>query len=37
LYILRDSHWNEAGNRLASDLIFKYFKDNQLLPIRPLQ
>lgn len=24
LYKLQDSHWNEAGNRLAADLIFTY-------------
>ena len=34
LYILRDSHWNEAGNRLAADLIFDYLEKNQLLPPR---
>ena len=35
LYSLRDSHWNEAGNRLAADLIFGYLDKNQLLPPRP--
>jgi hypothetical protein len=37
LYILRDTHWNEAGNRLAADLIFEYLEENQLVPHRPLQ
>lgn len=37
LYTLRDTHWNEAGNRLAADLIFEYLEENQLLPPRPLQ
>jgi hypothetical protein len=37
LYILRDSHWNEAGNRLAADLLFEYLEKNQLLPPRPRQ
>jgi hypothetical protein len=37
LYMLRDSHWNEAGNRLAADLIFEYLNKNQLLPARPRQ
>ena len=37
LYTLRDSHWNEAGNRLAADLIFEYLEKNQLLPPRPRQ
>jgi hypothetical protein len=37
LYMLRDSHWNEAGNRLAADLIFDYLEKNQLLPPRPGQ
>ena len=37
LYMLRDSHWNEAGNRLAADLIFAYLEKNQLLPPRPQQ
>ena len=32
LYTLRDSHWNEAGNRLAADLIFEYLEKNQLAP-----
>ena len=26
LYRLSDSHWNEAGNRLAADLIFEYLE-----------
>ena len=37
LYSVRDSHWNEAGNRLAADLIFEYLEKNQLLPPRPRQ
>ena len=37
LYTLRDSHWNEAGNRLAADLICEYLEKNQLLPPRPRQ
>ena len=37
LYSLRDSHWNEAGNRLAADLIFEYLQKNQLLLPRPRQ
>ena len=28
LYMLRDSHWNEAGNRLAADLISEYLEKN---------
>jgi len=35
LYALRDTHWNEAGNRLAADLIFQYLEENHLLPSRP--
>jgi hypothetical protein len=35
LYALRDTHWNEAGNRLAADLIFRYLEENHLLPARP--
>ena len=31
LYTLRDTHWNEAGNRLAADLIFEYLEKNQLV------
>jgi hypothetical protein len=34
LYELHDTHWNEAGNRLAAELIFKYLEANQLVPIR---
>jgi hypothetical protein len=34
LYALRDSHWNEAGNRLAANLIFEYLEKNQLLTPR---
>ena len=26
LYASRDTHWNEAGNRLAADLIFEYLE-----------
>ena len=37
LYALRDTHWNEAGNRLAADLIFEYLEENQLVPPRPRQ
>jgi hypothetical protein len=37
LYTLRDTHWNEAGNRLAADLIFKYLEENQLVTLRPRQ
>lgn len=37
LYSVRDSHWNEAGNRLAADLIFDYLEKNQLVPPRPRQ
>ena len=37
LYAESDSHWNEAGNRLAADLIFEYLEKNQLLPPRPRQ
>ena len=31
LYKLRDTHWNEAGNRLAGELIFNYLTANRLL------
>ncbi len=34
LYALRDTHWNEAGNRLAADLIFDYLEKNQLVAPR---
>lgn len=34
LYKLRDSHWNEAGNRLAADLISKYLIEHRLLEPR---
>ncbi len=37
LYALNDSHWNEAGNRLAADLILEYLEKNQLLPPWPRQ
>jgi len=37
LYTLRDTHWNEAGNRLAADLIFEYLEANHLVPPRPRQ
>jgi hypothetical protein len=35
LYILRDSHWNPAGNLLAADLIFDYLEKNHLVAPRP--
>jgi len=31
LYVLRDTHWNEAGNRLAADLIFQYLEGHKLI------
>lgn len=31
LYALRDSHWNEAGNRLAAELIYKYLEEHKLI------
>ena len=34
LYALRDTHWNEAGNRLAAKLIFNYLEENQLVTPR---
>jgi hypothetical protein len=33
LYRLNDTHWNEAGNRLAAELIFHYLQQNQLAPV----
>jgi hypothetical protein len=26
LYKLQDSHWNEAGNRLAAEAIWEFFQ-----------
>jgi hypothetical protein len=31
LYALRNTHLNEAGNRLAAELIFKYLEDHKLI------
>lgn len=31
LYRLQDTHWNEAGNRLAAGLIFDYLTQNGIL------
>ena len=31
LYLLRDTHWNEEGNRLAAELIFAYLSREILL------
>jgi hypothetical protein len=31
LYALRDTHWNEAGNRLAAEVIFQYLIDQKLI------
>jgi hypothetical protein len=33
LYRLRDTHWNEAGNRLAAELIFNYLKEQKLIKV----
>ena len=27
LYIFRDTHWNEAGNQLAADILYEYLSD----------
>ena len=32
LYKLRDTHWNEAGNRLAGELIFNFLEQHHLIP-----
>ena len=37
LYALRDTHWNEAGNRLAADVIFAYLEKNQFIAPKPRQ
>ena len=37
LYTLRNTHWNEAGNRLAASLIFEYLEKNQLIIPRARQ
>jgi hypothetical protein len=31
LYVLHDSHWNEAGNRLAAEQIFNFLQDHHLI------
>ncbi len=33
LYALRDTHWNEAGNRLAAEVVFNYLQEQNLLRI----
>lgn len=33
LYRFNDTHWNEAGNRLAADLIFHYLQAHGLGPV----
>jgi lysophospholipase L1-like esterase len=37
LYTLHDTHWNEAGNRLAAEKIFEYLEAHNLVPARPGQ
>jgi hypothetical protein len=32
LYKPRDTHWNEAGNRLAGEVIYKYLDGHGLIP-----
>ena len=31
LYLLNDTHWNTAGNRLAADLIFQFLLEHKLI------
>lgn len=31
LYLYRDTHWNEAGNELAANIIFDYLEKNMLV------
>ena len=31
LYLLRNTHWNTAGNRLAADLIFRFLMEHKLI------
>jgi hypothetical protein len=33
LYLINDTHWNEAGNREAGDLIFDFLQKKQLVNI----
>lgn len=30
LYLVRDTHWNEEGNKLVADIIFNFIKKNKL-------
>jgi hypothetical protein len=34
LYLINDTHWNEAGNREAGDLIFDFLQKKQLVNIK---
>ena len=31
LYLLHNTHWNAAGNRLAADLIFQFLMEHKLI------
>ena len=31
-YVLRDTHWNDAGNMLAARLFFNYLEEHHLVP-----
>jgi hypothetical protein len=32
LYVLRDTHWNIEGNKLAAEIIFTCLQEHKLLP-----
>jgi lysophospholipase L1-like esterase len=34
LYLVRDSHWNAAGNRLAADILYEYLTAERLVAPR---
>jgi hypothetical protein len=33
LYLINDTHWNQAGNQLAAGLIFSYLRQQRLIPV----
>ena len=33
LYRINDTHWNEAGNKLAAELIFSFLRQHRMVPV----
>jgi lysophospholipase L1-like esterase len=33
LYRVNDTHWNEAGNKLAAEMILSFLRQHRMVPV----